>query len=106
MAYLVEVTPRAERDLEHFYERISATDSIAAAKWFNGLEDAIYPLERLPRRCPVAPERRIIRRQLRHLLYGTKSDVYRIIYEIDEPHTTVRVLTVRHAAMDEFLNQR
>jgi len=28
--------------------------------------------------------------------------VYRVIYEIDESRMAVRVLTIRHAAMDEF----
>ncbi len=56
MAYLVELTGRAERDLTYLFERISASDSAAAASWFNGLEKAIHALERFPRRCPMAPE--------------------------------------------------
>jgi plasmid stabilization system protein ParE len=40
MAYLVELTLRAERDLEYLYQRISAAESVAAARWFNGLERA------------------------------------------------------------------
>jgi plasmid stabilization system protein ParE len=105
MAYLVELTRRAERDLEYLYERISADDSIAAARWFNGLEAAINKLERLPRRCPIAPESKKARRRLRHLLYGAKRDVYRVIYELDESRKVVRVLTIRHSAMDEFISR-
>jgi mRNA-degrading endonuclease RelE of RelBE toxin-antitoxin system len=41
------------------------------------------------------------RRPLRNLLYGAKPHVYRVIYEIDEPRRVVRVLTIRHGAMDE-----
>jgi hypothetical protein len=48
----------------------------AARRWFNALERVVYSLERLP-----------------HLLYGKKPNRYRIIYEIDEPHRIVRVLT-------------
>ncbi|MGH7778479.1 MAG: type II toxin-antitoxin system RelE/ParE family toxin [Candidatus Binataceae bacterium] len=48
MAYLVELTRRAERDLGDLYDRISAEDAAVAAHWFNGLEEAIYTLERLP----------------------------------------------------------
>ena len=103
MAYLVELTLRAERDLDYLYQRISADDSAAAARWFNGLERAIYTLERLPRRCPVAPESKRTKRHLRHLFYGAKRDVYRVIYEIDEPHKLVRILTIRHTAMDVFI---
>ena len=103
MAYLVELTRRAERDLDYLYQRISADDSTAAARWFNGLERAIYTLERFPRRCPAAPESKKAKRRLRHLLYGAKRDVYRVIYEIDEPHKIVRVLTIRHTAMDQAI---
>lgn len=103
MPYLVEFTFRAERDLDYLYQRISADDSAATARWFNGLEEAIYTLERLPRRCPLAPETRKTRRRLRHLLYGAKRDVYRVIYEIDERRKVVRILTLRHSVMDEFV---
>jgi plasmid stabilization system protein ParE len=103
MAYLVELTLRAERDLEFLYERISVSNSAAAARWFNRLEEAIYTLERFPRRCPVAPESKGAKRRLRHLLYGAKPDVCRVIYAVDERRKVVRVLTVRHRAMDEFI---
>ncbi len=106
MAYLVELTLRAERDLDYLYERISADDSTAAARWFNGLEEASHTLGRFPRRCSVAPESKRAKRRLRHLLYGAKRDVYRVIYEIDEPRKVVRLLTVRYGAMDEFISGR
>ncbi|MBV8054105.1 MAG: type II toxin-antitoxin system RelE/ParE family toxin [Deltaproteobacteria bacterium] len=102
MAYLVELTRRAERDLTYLFERISASDSVAAARWFNGLEQAIYTLERFPRRCPIAPEGKRAKRQLRHLLYGSKPDVYRVIFEIDERRRKVQVLTIIHGAMERF----
>jgi mRNA-degrading endonuclease RelE of RelBE toxin-antitoxin system len=43
---------------------------------------------------------------LRHLLYGAKRDVYRLIYQIDEAHKVVRVLTIRQTAMDAFIAWR
>ena len=102
MAYLVELTRRAERDLTHLFERILASDSVAAARWFNGLEQAIYMLERFPHRCSIAPEGKEAKRQLRHLLYGSKPDVYRVIFEIDERRRKVPVLTIIHGAMERF----
>jgi len=77
MTYRVEVTARAARDLVSIYERINAEDSIAAAKWFNGLEEAIYALCELPRRCPMAPESKRSKHSLRNLLYGNKPHIYR-----------------------------
>lgn len=100
MAYAVELTRRAERDLHDLYEFLSAENSAVARGWLNGLEKSIYTLERLPRRCPRAPESRQTRHPLRHLLYGTKPDVYRILYDIDEIHKVVRVVTIRHGARD------
>jgi toxin ParE1/3/4 len=35
---------------------------------------------------------------LRHLLYGKKPHVYRVIYQVDERRQAVWVLTVRHGA--------
>jgi plasmid stabilization system protein ParE len=104
MAYLVELTLRAERDLDYLLERISADNSAEAARWFNGLEEVIHTLERWPRRCPLAPESKRAKRRLRHLLHGAKRDVYRVIYEIDESRKVVRVLTIRHAAMDALIS--
>jgi plasmid stabilization system protein ParE len=106
MAYLVELTLRAQRDLVDIYERISAEDSVVAARWFNGLEAAIGNLRRLRRRCPIAPEAKRTKRQLRHLLYGSKRDVHRVICDIDEARKLVSVITIRHAAMDEFVAGR
>ena len=101
MAYAVELTLRATRDLDRLYDRIHAADSIPAARWYNALEQAVFSLERFPRRCPNAPESKKTGRSLRHLLYGKKPNVHRVIFEIDERGKVVRVLTIRHGAMDE-----
>jgi plasmid stabilization system protein ParE len=103
MAYRVELTGRAEQDLRYVFERISADDSAVAALWYFGLEDAIRTLGSFPRRCPIAPESRTSKVELRHLLYGSKRDVYRVIYDIDESRKLVRVRAIRHSAMDEFM---
>lgn len=101
MEYRVELTDRARSDLSYLYARTSAAESLAAARWFNGLEEAVFGLARLPRRCPVAPEGRRAKRLLRHLLDGTRPHVYRAIYEINESRKVVYILTIRHGAMDE-----
>jgi toxin ParE1/3/4 len=48
----------------------------------------------------VAPEAAKSRRPLRHLLYGKKPHVYRVIYDIDEQRQLVTVLTIRHGARE------
>ena len=98
MAYLIEFANRAARDLETLYMEKNAAESQTASRWYEGLEEAVYALARYPRRWPLAPEARRIRRKLRHLLYGKKPHVYRIVYEIQEQTQTVWVITIRHAA--------
>jgi toxin ParE1/3/4 len=100
MGYHVELANRAVRDLTILYVEKQAADSITAARWFNGLEEAVYSLENLPSRCPAAPESKVAGRTLRHLLYGKKPHVYRIIFELDERRKLVTVLTIRHGAME------
>jgi len=98
MTYLVEFAARAARDLEILYLERNAAESHAAARWYNGLEEAVYALASFPQRCPVASEARRTKRNLRHLLYGKKPHIYRAIYEVDEGRQTVWVLTIRHGA--------
>jgi toxin ParE1/3/4 len=98
MPYLVNVSPRAERDLATIYAAINAEYSEAAFDWFNGLERALLTLEQTPTRCPKTPEDS----HLRHLLYGKKRDVYRVIFRIDERRQEVDILHIRHGARNTF----
>jgi toxin ParE1/3/4 len=98
MTYLVEFAARAVRDLEILYLEKNAAESHAAARWYNELELAVYALASCPHRCPVAPEARRMKRELRNLLYGKKPHVYRVIYEVDKGRQAVSVLTIRHSA--------
>jgi toxin ParE1/3/4 len=64
----------------------------------HGLAEAIYSLERFPDRGPAVPESK----KLRHLLFGKKPHVYRIIYAVDKRNRIVNVLHIRHGARDAF----
>jgi toxin ParE1/3/4 len=94
MAYRVDLTERAARDLRRIYRTINAEDSVRARDWFNGLEKAVFSLDEHPSRAPVTLEDDT----RRHLLYGRKPNVYRIIYAIDERNRVVTVLHIRHGA--------
>ncbi len=96
MAYRVDITNRAERDLEQIYLTIEANSSKQASIWFNGLERNILSLDQHPARGAPIPEGT----ELRHLLYGRKGHRYRIIYAIDDTSSIVTVLHIRHAARD------
>jgi plasmid stabilization system protein ParE len=94
MQFHVSLTARAAKDLDSIFQFIQAEQSEMAATWFNGLHEALTSLSSLPHRAPVTPENSA----LRHLLYGSKPNVYRIIYITDDTKKTVTVLTIRHGA--------
>ena len=96
MAYLVNITPRAERDFASLYQEINAGESDAALKWYRGLKEAVLSLDDQPNRCP--PEKG----QLRHLLYGNKPHIYRVIFRVFEKQKLVDVLHIRHGARHKF----
>ena len=98
MAYLVNVSARAGRDLANLYREIDAWQSDAALKWYRGLRQAILSLEEQPNRCCVTPENN----KLRHLLYGNKPHIYRAIYRVLEKEKRVEVLHIRHGARQRF----
>ena len=54
MAYLIEFANRAARDLETLYVEKNAAESQTAARWYEGLEEAVSALARYPRRWPRA----------------------------------------------------
>jgi plasmid stabilization system protein ParE len=98
MAYLVKVSHRAERDLEDIYAAVNAEHSDMAFQWFNRLERALLTLEESPQRCPVTREDT----QLRHLLYGKKPHVYRVIFRVHERPKEVDILHIRRGARKAF----
>ena len=98
MAYLVNVTRRAERDFARLYWKIQAEQSDAALEWYRGLKAAVLSLEERPNRCPATPEKA----ELRHLLYGKKPHIYRVIFRVIEKQKRVDVLHIRHSARDKF----
>jgi plasmid stabilization system protein ParE len=94
MPYHVELSKRAELDLERIFDFIDAAESRAAAKWFNSLENLIASLATLPDRGTLTD----YDRKLRYLLYGNKPHIYRILYRINERSKTVAVRHIRHGA--------
>ncbi len=55
-------------------------------------------LSHLPARGAITPEDE----NLRHLLHGSRGDVWRVIYAIEAANRIVTVLHIRHAARDGF----
>jgi plasmid stabilization system protein ParE len=83
MAFRVEYSSQAEGDLDSILEwLISQHAGEAALHWFEGLEEAIASLSEMPRRCALAPENKSFPLEVRHLLYGRKPHVYRVIFRV------------------------
>jgi len=80
------------------YDDINAAGSASAKRWYRGLKSSILSLEDLPKRCAVTPENR----KRRHLLYGNKPHVYRVIYRVLEKQRRVDILHIRHGARRRF----
>lgn len=101
VAYRVNLAQRAERDLELLFEAIGAEQSTAAFKWYQELKRAILSLEENPLRCPISPEDK----RFRHLLFGKKPHIYRVIYRVMLKTKTVHVIHIRHGAMADFSSE-
>jgi plasmid stabilization system protein ParE len=92
MAYNVEFSLRALRDMTDLYGEINAEESPAAARWFYGLEETILMLEITPRMGIVTHDDATVRQ----LVYGKKPHLYRVPYEVADEGRRVRILRVRH----------
>lgn len=95
MTFRIEVSAEAERDANSILEwLVSEYAGDTGVRWFRALRDAIESLAEFPERCPLAPESALFPFEVRHLLYGHRPHVYRILFtfELD----TVYILHIRH----------
>jgi plasmid stabilization system protein ParE len=90
--YRVEITRRAEADIEAIHSYIRRDSDRAASAFVAELERQIVSLERFPLRCPVIAEAAELGVPYRHLVYGD----YRTIIRVDQG--TVYILRVVHGA--------
>jgi len=99
------MTRRAVAEADRAAEYIRQFAPQAAVRWFDGLVKAVLSLEEMPRRCPQAPEAERLGVELRQLLYGKRTGVFRIVFRIyDEaqPLPLVRVIAIRHGSRDRL----
>lgn len=98
MAYKPIVQPQAEADIAEAFAYLSERAPEAAARWYRRVRDEIASLAEMPLRCPFAPEGAKLGFELRHLLYGRRPGIYRIVFRVLEDAREVHVLAVRHGA--------
>jgi plasmid stabilization system protein ParE len=95
MTFRVETTAAAEQDADMVLDwLLSQHAGDAGMRWFLALQDAIASLAEFPERCPLAPENTVFPFEVRHLFYGPRPHVYRILFTTEGK--TVYVLHIRH----------
>ena len=105
MAYKIRLTAPAEADAYAVFERIREVAPASAERWLKGLFKEIFNLAALPKRCALIPEAAEIGLELRHLLYGKGTGVYRVIFDIQEDSVEgprIRILRVWHGSRDRL----
>lgn len=103
MAFSVEISPRAFRDLDELATELKerSRSHTLARKWFLSVLGAVDSLAEMPERCPVVTEAEDEIERVRLLLHGKRNRRYKIFYCVRKrsPSTgTVSVLHVRHWA--------
>ena len=94
MAFRVEPTARAKRDLDAIRGRLLTHEAgEGGLRWFWKLDEAIASLSELPQRCALAPESAEFPFEVRQPIYGRKPHQYRVLFTIDED--VVVVLHIR-----------
>lgn len=98
--FKVELTLQAETEAEAAYLWIQQDSPSDAARWWNGLVNAILSLETFPNRCPLAPESEWFDQEIRQRLYGKRAGCFRILFTVRKEK--VLVLHIRRSTM-QFL---
>lgn len=102
MVYEVVLADTAKVDVRHLYDWVTERAPGSGPEWFEELIDRLYSLERFPNRCPLAREAKGIRRSIRCLSFGKPRNVYRILFEVEQPRKTVWILHIRHSSLRDL----
>ena len=96
MAFLVEITSIASRQIDQAYCWYRQQNPEFADLWFRSLMNSIATLQEKPRRCTLAIEHEIFPEKVRQLLHGKSKNIYRVLFTIRQD--TVYILYVRHGS--------
>jgi len=99
MAFRIEVSARAQRDLDRIHASITRQAPYHGAARFDRFAQSILSLSEYPERCAVEQTLSTPAREVRKLLFGRRKSVYRIYFTITGD--VVQVLHVRHGARRE-----
>lgn len=95
MKYRVIIAPNAQQEIREAFAFISRGAPLNATRWIRGIYERIAGLEVMPERCELAREAGFIEGVVvRQIIFKS----HRIIFFVDEPSTSVHVVSVRHVA--------
>ncbi len=93
MAYKIRITKLALEDIAESANYYATQGSFAVSqRWLDGLDNGILDLEKMPRRCPFAPENEDLDFEARQFHYFS----HRVIFTIEDD--TIHILRVYHGA--------
>jgi len=101
MKYRVEITAEAESEIREAYLWIHRDSPANAARWRRRLASSHSArLSQCPTRCGMAPESVYFKQEIRQLLYGKRTGVYRVLFVIAD-----RIVYILHVGIGarEFL---
>jgi plasmid stabilization system protein ParE len=94
MTYRVTILARAQQDVDETFDWIAARSHEGARRWLSALDEAIESLRANPFLAPVAPEAKLLKIEVRHVLFRTRRGrTYRAIFIVNDDE--VRILRVR-----------
>jgi plasmid stabilization system protein ParE len=94
MSYPIELTARAEADINRIYDQLSRRSPEGAVRWYESFWDAVERLRVNPFTCALAFEHEEFEEELRHFLFGTrKGRTYRALFVVRED--VVKIVAVR-----------
>ncbi len=82
MIYRIVVTPSGKADIFDALAWFRENSQDYAERWLWELSVAITSLTKFPGRCPVSRENEVFESEVRQLLFGKRSQVFKILFSI------------------------
>lgn len=100
MSRAVQLTERAQRQIEKIYEWYAIRASAGAERWYAALLDCLHSLLQQGENCPVAAESEQFPVELREAVFGVRKRVTHRVLFVLRPESIV-IYAVRHLAQDD-----
>jgi plasmid stabilization system protein ParE len=100
MAYKIEFTSNAQKNIAHILAWYYESDPRFAQTWHKTFNEKVKSLENYPARCPLVNERIDVPFAIRHLLFGKGNGTFRIVFAIKE--NRIVIYHVRRCSQEDI----